>query len=131
MISTQEWVKDLLSKVLKKKVNNYSLEEQKVGTWIDGKPLYQKTIECTIPSNITGNYLTLTSLDIEIENIININGYIHYSDEYYIPLNMPKVTQTEYYCGVWANTNEVYIQTSSNYANSKAYITIQYTKTTD
>ena len=30
---------------------NYSTDEQIVGTWIDGKPLYQKTITGTTPSN--------------------------------------------------------------------------------
>lgn len=30
--------------------NIYSLEEQKIGTWIDGKPLYRKVIEVVIPS---------------------------------------------------------------------------------
>lgn len=30
---------------------NYSFEEQVIGTWLDGKPLYQKTITVTPPSN--------------------------------------------------------------------------------
>ena len=30
--------------------NNYSEEEQVIGTWIDGKPIYQKTI--VLPTNL-------------------------------------------------------------------------------
>lgn len=53
MFATKDWVKNLLSKVLKKKLedyafknqNVYSTEETVVGAWIDGKPLYRRV--CT------------------------------------------------------------------------------------
>ena len=32
---------------------NYSTDEQTIGTWIDGKPLYQKTIVTSLPNTST------------------------------------------------------------------------------
>lgn len=36
--------------------NNYSINEQLIGTWIDGKPLYRKIISASIPPN-NDNYI--------------------------------------------------------------------------
>lgn len=41
MIATKEWVKSLLSKL---NIGKYSTDEIRIGTWIDGKPLYRKVI---------------------------------------------------------------------------------------
>lgn len=59
-----EWVTPPSSSV------NYSTEEQIIGAWIDGKPIYQKTIvlssETTVSNNDwTSTGITASSLDIE------------------------------------------------------------------
>ena len=46
----------------------YSTEERRIGTWIDGKPIYQKTFyfgDITIARNFTALTIKLTDLDIE------------------------------------------------------------------
>lgn len=48
----------------------YSLEEQRIGTWIDGKPIYRKIIETQLPSESLNTWYDITSLDIK--NLINI-----------------------------------------------------------
>lgn len=43
--------------------NDYSTEETKIGTWIDGKPLYRKTL------NITSGFSTRLNITHNISNI--------------------------------------------------------------
>jgi hypothetical protein len=45
--------------------DNYSTTEQRIGTWIDGKPIYRKTFEINgAGSNVSDDILA--SLDIEV-----------------------------------------------------------------
>jgi len=47
-------------------LNNYSTNEQVVGTWINGKPLYQKTIALQIPQTVARwSIYDISELDIE------------------------------------------------------------------
>jgi hypothetical protein len=125
MFATKEWVKNLLSKVLKKKLNNYSLEEQRVGTWIDGKPLYQKTIKCTSPS--TTNESVEIYKDETMEHIVNISGTSG-AGEARVPVNYENIVST-WYRG--SSHSIIMSVTHINYTNAEVYLTIQYTKTTD
>lgn len=51
----------------------YSKEEREVGVWADGKPLYQKTWECTLPAisgSTTGEYVSLINLpDVSVKKV--------------------------------------------------------------
>ena len=61
--------------------NNFSTDEKVIGTWIDGKPLYQKTFEWTyangslIPNNAASLVITSTA-DIKCV----CDGCLKYSD---------------------------------------------------
>lgn len=106
---------------------NYSLEEQKIGTWIDGKPLYQKTYELGAPTRAGGttqpyaNYSISLSIDVDI--ISNISGVLGFwntqnantaTQIHYRPLSMtqpfntnltqvvyPQFTRTRQSDGTW------------------------------
>ena len=101
----------------------YSTTEQVVGEWIDGKPIYQKTIDFgALPNNTTksvahsiNNFGTL----IQLWGNTETGGY-----QLVIPDADPYVT-------ISANTTNIYAKTTSNLSASNAYITLQYTKTTD
>ena len=106
---------------------SYSTEEQIVGTWIDGKPLYQKTITGTMPST-TG---TFTKHYIDVENMemaYVYDGYCKYSDSAYAPMGY-----TNYYSFDVSITDScVTINNSQSQYLSKPFVcTIRYTKTTD
>ena len=102
---------------------NYSTEEQRIGTWIDGKPLYQKTVEVTsITRSAWNSYL------VDADAVIkNIEGW--YADaNNRLPLN--------YFTG------SVMLNRTSDHADgyfslygsgtiSTATVTVKYTKTTD
>lgn len=113
---------------IKKNEEVYSTEEQKIGTWIDGKPLYRKTII----SNFEVPFVTqVTSYDIR-HNISNIDKvvYAEMTDGLkHIPnLSMSGGTTTIDY--VSSTMIEIrYINDSWSQRNW--YITLEYTKTTD
>jgi microcystin-dependent protein len=48
---------------ISKDIVNYSLDEQVVGSWVNGKPLYEKTV--TFDKTSTGTITTLTELGIK------------------------------------------------------------------
>lgn len=105
---------------------NYSTTEQVIGTWIDGKPLYQKTIATgSLPASGT----TTVALNIsDIDNIIRYEGFASDGTNF---VNLPLVSITpsaiiDLYCD---RTNmHIYASNRSAYSG---YVTIQYTKTTD
>lgn len=100
---------------------NYSTTEQATGlTWIDGKPIYQKTVVYTNTS--------VSLLDLNIDDIVDIRGVSYLTDGTVFLLNT--------YAGDRYNTNiditnDVLTITMNGWTFAKAHITIYYTKTTD
>lgn len=56
---------------VKNYVEKYSTTETKIGTWIDGKPIYRKVLSGTIGSS---GYTSVTH-NLSIESVINIKGF--------------------------------------------------------
>lgn len=126
--------------------NNYSTTEKVVGKWINGKPLYQKTINIgTLPNNTT-KAVDTGLLNESIEDFINIGGFTRKTDKlYYRPLPYVYSTDgtgtghasTPYVLsnGLWVQkgtTNwEIKIVTGYDRSNEEGYVTIQYTKVSD
>lgn len=74
---------------------DYSTEEQNTGIkWIDGKPIYQKTI--TIPNTLTDSaYVTWITDTPNIENIVNYEIYHSGKNFVYInPINLYEMATT-------------------------------------
>ena len=109
---------------------NYSTTEQVIGTWIDGKPLYQKTIEVTDSFSSTKDY---TDNDISSAEMIMIyDGYYVGSTSegtYYLPLNY---TESSYntYTGYRAYNHKIFMR-CNGFSSTKCTMTIRYTKSTD
>lgn len=109
--------------------NDYSTDEKAVGTWIDGKPIYQKTI----------NFGTLPNADTKLVdmNISNIDRIISYSGLAVSStgiMTIPNVSienNLQYAVNLWFTSTQIRIITAFDRSNFTAYITIQYTKTTD
>lgn len=105
--------------------NGYSLDEQIVGTWIDGKPLYQKTTYLGVNINIAKPF----RISNPVENVQYVVGgnliIFSSSDNQYIYI----VAQ---FRNIGNNQLEIMpIDTWANDNNRHIYITLQYTKTTD
>lgn len=119
--------------------HTYSTTEQVVGTWLDGKPLYEKTFEWNnvYCGNESSSEMThdLTNIDFAFvhlalfkdtnvgafKNWSNCTSGIAYSDSSRIPINWQVGTNKVFWIGDYANRN-----TTRSY---KAVI--RYTKTTD
>ena len=110
--------------------NAYSLEEQVIGTWIDGRPLYRKTIHFgTLPLNTSKN---VEHGIVDMDKAVTLSGIVSKTDGSALPL--PHATPAGIaYCIQLAVTRQVVgVQTGTNLADyNDAYVIIEYTKTTD
>lgn len=106
----------------------YSEEEREVGVWTDGKPLYQKTIDCGTMS-YDNNWHTVAHNISNVEHIMVVNGYAQDGImKYWFSVYRP-----QYNIGIIAGVNSQEVQYINNWLNSSAklVVTVQYTKTTD
>ena len=118
---------------------NYTQEEQRIGTWIDGKPIYRQVIKVTYIDSANNNYDVTISIS-NLNEIVNIGGTIKITDtNTYKPVTViytdnSNAINSHYSFSVYAITNS-YI--SLSYGSwwkttfDKAYIILEYTKTTD
>lgn len=109
----------------------YSEDEREIGVWIDGKPLYEKTIDCgyLANNNDTDVAHNISNLDTVADAYAIVNRkstnppvymvlpYTNSSSQYNIDFNI--------------NTTYVHLTTYSDRTNCYVYTVIRYTKTTD
>ena len=109
----------------------YSTEEQVVGEWIDGKPLYQKTVDCGALPNATIKEVAHNINNISL--IISLFGFAWGSDmSSWISLPLVMSNNVGNNIMLLANNTNIRISPGSDRsAYSNSYVTIQYTKTTD
>ena len=116
---------------------NYSTTEKIIGTWIDGKPLYQKTIDYgAFPANGATKNVDISN-NLSIDTVVMLSG-IATSGTQSIPLPFAHPGSN--------GVNSILIRvndqdttvpkvqvyhTNNSYASYVAKIIIQYTKTTD
>lgn len=108
--------------------NSYSTNEVKTGgKWIDGKPIYRKTIDCgalpnTSYKNVNHN---ITNLDYAIDWYGAARGGIY-------RMLLPNASNnTANAVEVYIDNDYVVILTGGDRSGYNGYITIEYTKTTD
>ena len=115
---------------------NYSTTEQQIGTWIDGKPLYQKTFSSTTPATANTNADIITDDVFAIVEACFITiGYILQDEGQYgitfYDINEGK--EAAYASRVWISTFSKSIRGSvgASLVSCPIVISVQYTKTTD
>ena len=122
----------------------YSTDEKVVGTWIDGKPLYQKTVIDSFSNTLNSQKVVSNIIQNvnEVIEIISVAQYIgtdqssnpcHYSQ----PLPMTSMAMDNI-TKVWTeivdsthNCNLILYNGAPAVKNKPAVVTIKYTKTTD
>lgn len=101
--------------------NVYSAEETRIGTWVDGKPLYRKTIVSDYPA------ITTLAIAENVDTLVNMTGLAESSDIiYFIPYF---ASGTSYFVPKRIG-NSIVI----NCVDFSGYIirfSVEYTKTTD
>ena len=110
----------------------YSTEEQRVGTWIDGKPIYRKILADIQLLNNPGTQNIQHDIN-NIDNVINLKGFMKNSLES-IPIQSVyrPVPNSQYFdIGLLINDTNITLTYCTDRSSYKAYIIIEYTKTTD
>lgn len=109
-------------------INTYSTNEIRIGTWIDGKPVYRKVFTGTLPTGSGENTFNFSGI-----NIINFYGEIKSKSGATFLINTYYTPIPAYSISGWIdNSGNLKIDCGSNYNTSSQYeIVIEYTKTTD
>lgn len=112
--------------------NNFSTDEKVIGTWIDGKPLYQKTVNFTLPAS---NVKIDTGISgVDFVGYVSAGSTLFNGNDETVPLDT-----------AWYNNNGTTFMFHRNnggslqlrflviddWIGSSGKITIRYTKTTD
>ena len=111
---------------------DYSTEEKRIGTWINGKPLYRKSYVETLSSRIEDNgsntqYFIHPGIT-NVDDVVSMTGII---DNYQLPYIFKDTsTAINYYN---KNNNIVVLNIYKTYwtEGTKIKLTMEYTKTTD
>lgn len=110
----------------------YSTEETRIGTWIDGKPLYRMVVETsTLGLNVAGGMYSFpkefTIVDVH-GAVISLNTGGVYGDIYMIPGPELPLYITTYDGGVQITQPQ---SNNSKVCGKPCRLIIEYTKTTD
>ena len=112
----------------------YSEEEREVGVWTDGKPIYQKTIDCGLMPKDT-NWHDVAHGISDIDRAISIDSIVFSSVQSIVQefsgSSAYRPSRTE---GIIAIRYEEYIRFMNNWQDANTghlYVTLKYTKTTD
>ena len=121
----------------------YTTDERVIGTWIDGKPVYQKTFVNTLPV-VTSDFTDVTkdiSIGASLESVCNIFGYVNNNGSAFpFPVIVKeidnffftKITAVRTNTATTGSSNVITLSNNRIYfSNVPVVITIQYTKTTD
>lgn len=123
--------------------HQYSTEEQVVGTWIDGRNVYEKTIEIAKASFIEeATFLlsySLSSLNIDIPFVQTCYAEYYNTKTYYVSLPyLMMVSNNNSFIGnevlsYSIDDNTLYLSVGSTAKSrlQKLYLILRYTKTTD
>ena len=109
------------------KTNNYSKDEQAIGTWIDGKTVYSKTITGKTPESVgvNNNMFAMTSVCPNIDTIVNYYGQVYMKNPVWsVPLDFYAVGAS-----IITQIDEGYFQMNCSWFASRDYfVTFEYTK---
>ena len=111
---------------------DYSTTEKRVGTWIDGKPLYQTTLSLTSSSGNADQQVSLSDYGISnIETVCKIEGTA-LATLGYVALNYFASSNDCFNIYMTSNNTVMVLAHYGNWTHSiPVYVTLQYTKTTD
>lgn len=109
-------------------LHEYSTEEQIIGKWIDGKPIYEKVINMGYLPNSSSINIDVSELNID--NIIELRGMCYTDDKKNIrPITLGTSDTNAIRIDVTNNTIRIF--TWSDWSAYNSFCIIQYTKTTD
>ena len=109
---------------------HYSESEKVIGTWIDGKTLYQRTLKLTgTYSGMDAVIADLTSWNME--TIIDIEGNSGTVDTEWNPITFSHPSASGWAKTVYVSGNKLYVCTGTYITYINPVFTLKYTKSTD
>lgn len=107
-------------------IEKYSTKEIKIGTWIDGKPLYRKVVDIgTLPNATTKHVAHNIS---NIGSVVTLRGIV--TDYRFFPVPFA-ATSGAYTISIFADTTNIEVMAGNDRSNMTGFVIIEYTKTTD
>lgn len=107
----------------------YSTEEQVIGWWIDGRPLYRRVVNATTGNNSSIGEVVAVIPGDPIE-AIKLDGIAWFSNGYSMPINCQWIG-TDNQISSMMQGNYILCHPASFYVNSPAVFIVDYVKTTD
>lgn len=107
-------------------LHTYSTTEQVVGTWIDGKPIYEVTIDCGTLANTTSTQYFNHGIS-DLEMVIDTQAFMTNGSA---SANLPFYWTASDGVSIWIELTRIGIVTQSNRSSYRAYVTLRYTKST-
>ena len=106
----------------------YSDTERKIGVWRDNKPVYQKTINFGALPNADQKAVNHNITDLD--NIVSVSAVASGATNNF-SLSYIDTNSLANGIGIYVSNTAVTIRCGSNRSSYNAYVTLQYTKTTD
>lgn len=115
------------------KANEFSFDEVRIGTWVDGKPLYRKMVDFgVLPANdikrVAHNVENCEHIHVNLAESMWVNKNVDLSSDETIYTFVYNAFGFSLACG---RDDVIIITTNSNASEYKVYVCIEYTKTTD
>ena len=112
--------------------DNYSTTEQRVGTWYDGKPLYQIVMTAVAPNVTTQGTFVATTTNHNIANVDTIFIALAFDQTATEHTNLPYSTNAGYNIKATVSTTKIAMSSNATNFNGHTYVfVLRYTKTTD
>lgn len=110
-------------------VDLYSTSEVKTNkVWIDGKPIYRKTIDCgNLPE--AGVMKTVEHNISNLGKIVNFSGLMFNAVGHQMPFPWP--WENSEFNSYFIDSTYIYLDTNANRSEYSIIVTLEYTKTTD
>lgn len=110
----------------------YDTSEKMIGKYINGKPLYQKTIDFGNLPNATSKAVSTGVTGLE--KVVSLECFAYNTDDGW-SISLPVCNPNDYTANISINfidsENKINVLTARDRSNMTAYATIKYTKTTD
>ena len=132
-------IKTLIGNLKSSTYDTYSTNEIIVGKWINGKPIYRKTVEFSTSTLSAGeNYVSHGLQNIELLMVNKDWSFLVDTHDgitvwqFGNSVNSNASALSQYSCNiVWTNASTISIYIGSGLSPKKVIITFEYTKTTD
>ena len=119
-------------------IEKYSTKEIKIGTWIDGKPIYRRVLKytLTLDNNNYGAYTSEADLIKSIDSLIDLRFFVYNGTLIFAIPNGGGIN-SDRDAGIYIQRSyggigfQVSSYSRNNYNNKTAVVVLEYTKTTD